>query len=221
MRTIFILCFAVLLACPIVLAAQEEDRWEETIQGFEQRDAESPPPQNEIVFVGSSSIRFWKTDTDFPDLTIINRGFGGSETSDALRYASRIVIPYAPRLVVLYAGDNDIARGKSSETVLADTSAFVNRIHEALPEARIVYLSIKPSLLRWNMVVPMREANAKIHAYAETRSFVDYVDLDTPMIGEDGKPRKELFIKDGLHLSRAGYDLWNRIVRPYLVPNAE
>ena len=197
-------------------SAGEESRWEKTIQAFERRDVENPPPKGEILFIGSSSIRLWKTSEDFPEFTIINRGFGGSQTADSVEFANRIAIPYAPRLVVLYAGDNDISSGKSPEQVLEDTKTFFAVLHEALPDTRIVYVAIKPSLARWRLVEKMRAANALIRAHCETDARLEFVDIDTPMLGDDGKPREELFIQDGLHLSREGYDLWNSIIRPYL-----
>ena len=214
-----------LVAIPViflsVVSAAEENRWEKAIQAFEQQDAENPPPKGEIVFIGSSSIRMWKTSEDFPEFTIINRGFGGSQTADSVEFAGRIAIPYAPRLVVLYAGDNDISSGKSPEQVLEDTKVFFDLVHDALPNTRIAYVSIKPSLSRWHLVEKMRAANALIRAHTETDPRLQFVDIDTPMIGGDGRPRKELFIQDGLHLSREGYDLWNSIIRPYLREQSE
>lgn len=198
------------------LSASEESRWEKAIQSFEQQDAENAPPKGEIVFIGSSSIRMWKTSEDFPEFSIINRGFGGSQTADSVEFAHRIAIPYEPRLVVLYAGDNDIAAGKSSEQVAEDAKAFFKTIHDALPRTRIAYVAIKPSIMRWHLVEKMRAANTLIREHTQTEPLLQFIDIDTPMLGEDGKPREELFIQDGLHLSREGYDLWNSIVRPYL-----
>ncbi|MDK1021203.1 MAG: SGNH/GDSL hydrolase family protein [Candidatus Hydrogenedentes bacterium] len=206
---------------PSPLCAEEEKRWEKAIQTFEQRDAENPPPKGEILFIGSSSIRMWKTAEDFPEYTIINRGFGGSQTADSVEFAARIAIPYEPRLVVLYAGDNDIAAGKSPEQVAEDARAFFKTIHDALPKTRIAYIAIKPSILRWEMVEKMRAANALIRAHTETVPHLQFIDIDTPMLGGDGKPRASLFIQDGLHLSREGYDLWNAIIRPYLSEESE
>lgn len=199
----------------------DEPRWEKSIRAFEEQDAENAPPKGEILFIGSSSIVMWKTGEDFPDLNIINRGFGGSRTSDSVQYADRIAIPYAPRLVVFYAGDNDIAGGKLPEEVFEDTKTFFAIIHEALPETRIAYIAIKPSIRRWNMVDKMRATNALVRAHTATDPRLHFVDIDTPMIGEDGQPRPELFVDDGLHLSREGYDLWNAIIRPYLSEDGE
>lgn len=202
-------------------SAVEQGRWEKTIQAFEEQDAENAPPKGEIVFIGSSSIRMWKTDEDFPEFTIINRGFGGSQTADSVEFAERIAIPYAPRLVVLYAGDNDIAAGKLPEEVFEDTKTFFALIHAALPKTRIAYIAIKPSLARWSLVDKMRETNALIRAHTETDSRLQFINIDSPMLGDDGKPRAELFLNDGLHLTREGYDLWNSIIRPYLSGEGE
>ncbi len=199
----------------------DEPRWEKSIRAFEHQDAENAPPKGEILFIGSSSIVMWKTDEDFPDLNIINRGFGGSQTSDSVQYADRIAIPYAPRLVVLYAGDNDIAAGKFPEEVFEDTKTFFALIHHALPETRILYIAIKPSISRWNRVEKMRATNSLVRAYTETDTRLQFVDVDTPMLGEDGQPRAELFLDDGLHLTREGYDLWNAIIRPYLIEDGK
>ena len=193
-----------------------ENKWESRIKKFEAADVKNPPAPGGIVFVGSSSMVFWKTDKAFPEHNIINRGFGGSETSDSLEYADRIIINYKPRLVAIYAGDNDIGRGKSVETVVDDTKKLFAKIHEALPKTKIIYVAIKPSIARWNLIDEMRAANAEIKAITENDDRMQFLDIDTPSIGSDGKPRSELFVKDGLHLSQAGYDIWNDLIRPML-----
>ncbi|MBX3436917.1 MAG: hypothetical protein KF861_05470 [Planctomycetaceae bacterium] len=193
-----------------------ESRWESAIQEFERRDRVSAPAPGGVLFVGSSSIRLWDLATSFPDKELINRGFGGSQIADSTQFAERIVLPYAPRTIVLYAGDNDIAGGKTPCEVLADFQAFVGVIHDHLPETRIVYIAIKPSLKRWNLVHKMRAANALIRSTCEDDERLQFVDIDAPMIGADGRPRPELFVDDGLHLSPAGYELWSRLVRPFI-----
>lgn len=195
-----------------------ENRWEAQIQAFEAQDRKQAPPRQGVVFIGSSSIRLWDLGKSFPDLPAINRGFGGSQLADAARYVDRIVAPYAPRVVVLYAGDNDIAAGKSPEQVAADYRAFVQRVHAALPAARIVYLAIKPSLARWKLVDKMRRANGLIRAAAREDRRLVFVDVDPPMLDANGKPRPELFKPDGLHLNDEGYKLWAELLRPHLAP---
>jgi lysophospholipase L1-like esterase len=190
----------------------KESRWEPAIARFEAQDRKSPPAKGGVLFVGSSSIRGWDLAKSFPKHRPLNRGFGGSQVADSVQFAERIILKHAPRVVVVYAGDNDIAAGKSPETVLADYRALVKKIHASLPKTRIVYIAIKPSLSRWKLVDKMRAANALIGAEAKKDPRLRFVDIDKPMIGSDGKPRKELFRPDGLHLNYAGYKLWTSLV---------
>ena len=186
-------------------------------QIFEQADAEKPPPKKAIVFVGSSSIRKWDLRKSFPDLKTINRGFGGSQIEDSTHFSDRIVTKHEPRVIVLYAGDNDIARGKSPKQVHADFQAFVKKVHASLRETKIVYIGIKPSIARWKLVDKMRQANTLIQSECKPQERLVYVDVETPMIGRDGRPRADLFAADGLHLSAKGYTLWTKLVRPHVV----
>ncbi|MCW5554670.1 MAG: hypothetical protein KIS67_21235 [Verrucomicrobiae bacterium] len=192
-------------------------RWESDIQTFEAADRTNLPPRNATLFVGSSTIRLWKdAPTQFRDHIIINRGFGGSHLSDSVAFADRIVIPYQPRLIVLYAGDNDIAGGKTPERVLADYREFVAKVHATLPQTRIAYLAIKPSPSRAKHQADMKRANDLIASFSTSDDRLLFIDVYTPMLGEDGKPREELFVKDRLHLNEAGYKLWASIVEPVL-----
>lgn len=197
-------------------AAAETPRWEEEIRFFEERDREDPPPEDGILFIGSSSIRFWDLKKHFPGLPVINRGFGGSEISDSIHYVDRILFPHRPKVVVFYAGDNDVARGKSPEEVFEDFKSFSGIVLDRLPESRLLYISIKPSLARWPLVDKMREANRLIEEYAAEENRIVYIDIDSPSIGEDGKPRPELLLEDGLHLTEKGYELWSERVREHL-----
>lgn len=209
--------FASSLSAPAVIAAEAAgNRWENEIQAFERQDAKHRPAENAVLFVGSSSIRLWKLDESFPDLNAINRGFGGSQLADAVHFAERIVIPYRPRLVVLYAGDNDLAAGKKPEQVLADFKQFAAKVNAALPETRIAYLAIKPSIKRWSLVDRIRETNAAIEQFISGDKRLTYVDVFQPMLAADGQPRPELFLADGLHLNAEGYKLWASVVQPTL-----
>ena len=197
--------------------SSEFERWESAIQAFEKSDAAQPPPKNAILFLGSSSIRKWDTlNEDFPGRPLIQRGFGGSQIVDSTHFAHRIVLPYRPRQIVLYAGDNDIAAKKSAEQVLADFKAFVRTVHRQLPKTRISFISIKPSLSRWSLVSEIRKANRLVGDYCRTDERLDNIDIFTPMLGPDGKPRADLLSSDGLHCSRKGYSLWASVIRPYL-----
>jgi len=191
--------------------------WEQDMQRFAALDAQQPPPKHGVVFVGSSSIRMWDSlAADFPGQPVINRGFGGSEVRDSTWYADRVVTAYAPRLVVFYAGDNDLANGRSPQQVRDDFLAFVSRVRRDLPKARIAFISIKPSPSRAQLLPKIAEANALVREAAKRLHAVDYLDVYTPMLGADGQPRRELFREDMLHMTPAGYAIWRQVVAPEL-----
>lgn len=175
------------------------------------------PPAGATLFVGSSSIRFWSTlKEDFPKLKVINRGFGGSQISDSTYWADRIVVPYKPAQIVFYAGDNDVAGGKKPEEIFTEFQAFVAKVRADLPDTPIYFISIKPSPSRWNKVETMCAANGLIADWIKSQSHLTYVDVFNPMLGSDGKPRPELYRIDRLHMTRAGYELWTKILTPML-----
>lgn len=193
-------------------------KWESDIATFERADRSQPPPTNAVLFVGSSSIRMWKTlSNDFAGIPIVQRGFGGSQLSDSLHFAPRIVLPYAPRLVVVYAGDNDIAAGKSAQDVFTDYKALVGVVQQALPKTRVAFIAIKPSLARWKLIDEIRSANDLVKDWSRHQPLLSYIDIATPMLGPDGKPRPDLFLPDGLHLNAEGYKLWTKEIRPHLL----
>ncbi len=190
--------------------------WEQDMQRFAAEDAAAPPPKHAVLFVGSSSIRMWTTlADDFPGVPVINRGFGGSEIRDSTWYAYRIVIPYAPRQILIYAGDNDLFSGRTPLQLRDDFRAFVKRVRRDLPGVRIAYISNKPSPSRANLLDAQRQANALIAADAK-RLHVDFIDVFTPMLDADGQPREELFLEDRLHMNRTGYRLWQSTIAPHL-----
>ncbi len=189
--------------------------FEKEIEAFEAQDKKAAPPQAAILFLGSSSVRFWTSVAkDFPDQKVINRGFGGSTIPDSTRYAERIVFPYHPSQIVFYAGDNDIAGGHAPDRVLADFKALVEKLRTNLPEVRIHFIAIKPSLARWKLVDKIKEANRLIEEYCKAGKGLDYIDVFTPMLGEDGKPKPEIFREDGLHMNAKGYEIWTGIIGP-------
>ena len=192
-------------------------QWEPAIQAFEAADKTNPPPRNAVLLIGSSSMVKWtNAPAQFPEHRLINRGFGGSHLSDSVAFVDRIVVPYQPRLVVLYAGDNDIAAGKSPEQVLADFKEFVAKVQSALPDTRIAFIAIKPSPSRTKFIAAIKTANRLIQEFIASQPKLIYVDVYTAMLGFDGQPRAELFVSDQLHLNEAGYQLWAGILRPVL-----
>jgi lysophospholipase L1-like esterase len=215
------LILSVAILCTVftsTLVADEAavDSLEKAIQAFEEQDRKQAPEPGGVLFLGSSSIRLWDTAKDFADSKIINRGFGGSQIADSVHYADRIAIPYKPRLIVFYAGDNDIAAGKSADEVLADFKAFTSKIHASLPETRIAFIAVKPSPMRWKFFDTQCRANEMVRELVKSERRLSYIDVVKPMLGDDGQPRRELFKKDNLHLNDEGYRLWTRLVKPFL-----
>lgn len=215
--------FAVVLAfLNLALNAQAADddakfaKWEKSIAAFEAADQQRPPTKGGILFVGSSSIRMWDVQHSFPELLVVNRGFGGSQIEDSTHFAERILGTHEPRAIVFYAGDNDIGSGKSAETVASHFEQFVTKVRGKLPETQILFIAIKPSGSRWKHIETQRAANARIRAFCERGPRLTFVDVEKPMLGKDGQPREELFLKDRLHMTAAGYKVWNDLLRPQL-----
>ena len=219
-RTNAAFVLAGLLACGIAFAADAPDpdpsRFSGEIDAFALWDSKNAVPEHAILFVGSSSIRYWPTALAFPGKPIVNRGFGGSELSDVIHYYDRVIAPYAPAKIFLYAGDNDIANGKGARQVFEDYKELATRVRADFPDTELVFLSIKPSDARWKKWPTMAEANKLIREYTATDPKLRYVDVASILLGDDGLP-KDVYILDGLHLNEDGYRLWQQVIAPLLV----
>lgn len=201
----------------LAAAHASPDHWAGEINQLTRNDATDPVAPGGTLFVGSSSIRMWQSlQTDFPGRHTLNRGFGGSEIADSVYYFDRIVLPYHPAVVVFYAGDNDIAAGKSPEQVLADFRDFRARLYQALPDTWLVFLSIKECPARADKIPQVQEANRLIAADCREESHCRFVDLTSTLRNPDGSFRLELFQPDHLHLTPAGYAAWTKVLRPVL-----
>jgi len=192
------------------------------IAAFEVSDRQRPRAPGGVLFIGSSSIRLWMTlADDFPELPVLNRGFGGSQIADSVLYVDRIVVPYQPKMIVMYAGTNDLAAGKSPAQVGTDFQTFVQTVHAKLPDTRIVYISINPSVARWNQEARALETNRLIRGFIQhsrSRSQkLTFLDSHQRLLSADGKPRPEILRADGLHLNAEGYKEWTAILKPQIL----
>ena len=193
------------------------DKWEKEIAAFEAADKSNPSRRGGILFIGSSTIRMWKTlDQDFPDRNILNRGFGGSEIADSTHFIPRIVFPYAPKQIFLRAGGNDIHNARPPEEVAMDFALFVRKVRERLPDTEIVYISFNPAPSRWGENDKLQLLNTMIRKLMRRMPHVKFVDAYDISLTPDGQARPELFIKDMLHFNAEGYKLLAARVRPFV-----
>lgn len=212
-----------LLVCSFAAQAKGPDhsQWEPDIQAFQSSDRTNPPPTKAVLFIGSSSIRFWRSlATDFPRYRVINRGFGGSDLDDSTAFADRIVTPYHPVAIVMYAGDNDLQNGDTPEQVRDDFAAFVATVRRAQPDVPIAFISIKPSIARLALLPGILRANELIRSWAMGQKDVAFLDVVPAMVDAQGQPRRDLFLEDGLHMTPKGYALWVAQVGPWLADHA-
>lgn len=191
-------------------------RWSKEAEAFQQWDRKNSFPSNAVLFVGSSSIVHWPTAEAFPDFPVINRGFGGSVMADSVYYVEPFVLKYNPKVVVVYAGDNDCAAGIPPESMAHDFTLLADKIHAALPTTEIICLSIKLSDSRKNLWPVMRQVNALYKQYAETKEYITFADVDGVLKKDDGTPDPAYYVSDQLHLSEKGYAVWNQLLSPII-----
>ena len=210
-----------LCTCAPILALQtgaaDPARFAETIDTWTALDKKNPPPENLVLFIGSSSIKMWKSlERDFPGTNVLNRGFGGSWTNDLLHYMDRIVLPYKPARIVVYCGENDIAHGEAPLVPFENWKTFVARVRKVRPDTKFYYIPIKPNPKRWNFWPKYQQANRLIQQFCEKEGLAYLGDIPRKMLGQDGMPIPGIFAEDKLHLNAEGYKIWAREVRKAL-----
>ncbi len=190
------------------------------MNAFLKADQKQMPPTGAVLFMGSSSIRMWNTlAKDFPSIPVINRGFGGSQLFENTLYLDRIAIPYKPKIIVLCAGTNDLAYGnKNSQQVSQEFQEFVGKVHASLPDTRIVYISINPTVARWNLEGETLETNHLIEMWIFQNNSptlkLNFINSHAPLLTADGRPPADLLRADNLHFNAKGYQAWAAIVQP-------
>jgi len=187
-------------------------KWEKSIVAIEKRLEDNPPRPGGVFFVGSSSIVQWDLKKWFPDKGHVNVGFGGSVIADSTHFVPRIITPFKPGTIVFYAGDNDIGGGRKAEQVLEDFQAFVAAVRKDNPACRVLFIAVKPSVARWKKFDEQQKANALVREYCAKGERLTFVDVVPLMLRPDGTPDPELFVKDGLHMTPKGYEIWTGAV---------
>jgi lysophospholipase L1-like esterase len=223
-RLIWHLCFALLLAAGVPRPGRTEplpadlQRFATEIAGYEQADRWQFPDQGRILFLGSSTIRMWTTlAQDFPEHSVLNRGFGGARIAEITQNLDRIVFPYAPRQIVFFAGGNDLADGHSPEQAVADFRAFVAQVRQRLPKIPVIYIGIYHNPFRWIYRDKFETANALIAEFCQRTPGLVFLETAPSFLGEDGRPRRTHFAEDQLHLNASGYRVLSALLRPHLI----
>lgn len=216
-KIIFTILFFLIVCLNVNAQEMGPERWEETIQKFEKADDENPPEEGAALFVGSSSIAMWQDiENYFPGHKVLNRGFGGSEFSDLLYYADRVIFPYKPSKIFIYEGDNDVAAGKKPKEIVKQAQKLRQMIARELPEVPVVFISPKPSVARWELKEQYEAVNERLKKYAAKTDKTMFADVWTAMLDEEGQVYDHIFLEDNLHMNSEGYEIWQSVLAPYL-----
>jgi len=204
----------------IYLNTKAPNPWTRDIEQFERMDRENPPPQNAILFIGDSNIRLWTMlEEDMDGLTVINRGFGGSQSGDLPLYADRIILPYRPKTIVVGSGNNDVNAGVATDITVSNYHELIILVHEALPETRMFLLSTKPSPGAPEKIPIKGALNPEIEKIAAQYDFVEYINVFDPLYDKDGHLSDDLYIYDRGHLNENGYAIWTPIIKEQILKN--
>jgi lysophospholipase L1-like esterase len=216
MKNKYLFTLLIFLSLTSCLYGQKLDRFESTITEFEKEDKNQGLKPEAILFTGSSSIKMWKTlAEDFSPIQVINRGFGGSTIPEVTYYADRIILPHKPKLIVFYCGENDLANDEAkSGLALKSFKEFSEWMKNSLPDTKLFFIAIKPSIRRWHYWPKMNEANKLLKTYINQHNNYFFIDVASKMLDNDGVVLQDIFIEDNLHLNEKGYSIWTETIKP-------
>ncbi len=217
-KQIFILSFLFIGITNVNFAQKKLDKFESVIIKYEAQDQQNGYQPGAILFTGSSSIRMWKSlSTDMSPMPVINRGFGGSTIPEVTYYADRILLPHQPKIIVFYCGENDLSNDEAKSGLpLKSFKQFYRYMEQNLPETKVFFIAIKPSISRWHYWPKMAEANEKLKKFMNSKDNYYFVDTASGMLDENGTVLQDIFIKDNLHMNAKGYAIWTNILKPIL-----
>ncbi len=197
--------------------AQDPKRFQKEIEILTEKDYCFSPDEELLLFTGSSSVRMWKDVQEaFPGHHVINNGFGGSHFSDLIYYYDELIAPFEPEILFIYEGDNDIASGKKPKSILKEAKQLVSMIQQDKPGTKIVLISPKPSLARWELKKEYQKLNSLLEKFAAKTQGVEFADVWEAMVDENGEVYRDIFIDDNLHLNEKGYEIWEKVIARHL-----
>ena len=223
-------CFAIVnLATIDKVYAQNLERFQNEVDAIEERYAQygkksghtytntNSSDQTLAVFTGSSSVRLWASlSEDFPELTILNTGFGGSTYAELFHYRHELIGQYTPDKVIIYEGDNDVTGSDTVDEIFDKAQELYSYLAQELPETKVFILAAKPSPLRWNLKPLYDALNTHFADFALENDQFTYINIWNPMLGKNGKPLPSIFLPDSLHMNKAGYLIWKQTIAPFL-----
>ena len=170
-----------------------------------------------IVFVGSSIFHRWTNlAQQMAPLPVLNRAVDGTQTTDMLRMLDSDVLASRPKVIVYYCGSNDVDAGEPAARIFDRIRQFVGRVATALPETRIVFVSINRAPEKRDLWSVVDTVNHQVEAYAAETKHLQYVDVNPILFNRDGTPRNELYLSDQLHFRPAAYEELARLLKPVL-----
>ena len=196
----------------------KNDAFIDEINEFKRLDKENFPEKGKILFTGSSSIRFWDSlEEDMEPLQVLNRGFGGAQISHVIYHFEEIIKPYNPKAIVFFCGTNDLTALKTPEETVHDFKKFYSLIRNQFGNIKVYMIGIKPSVDRLYLDEEEKIFNNSIKLLASEDAYLEYIDVWDSMLNEDGSRMPELYIEDGLHMNKKGYEVWTKLVRKSLL----
>lgn len=209
--------FVFLIFGTLFSGAQDPNRFKKEVEELDSAEYNFTPEKKLVVFAGSSSIRMWKdVQSYFPGYNVINNGFGGSHFSDLLYFYNQLILKPAPEILFIYEGDNDLASNKKPGKILKEAKLLIGKIQQDLPETHVVFISPKPSIARVHLKNEYIKFNKKLSKYCKKHENIEFADVWSPMLDKKGNVYKDVFLEDGLHMNKKGYDIWGKVISEFL-----
>ena len=216
-RIIIPIASLIFLVCVQAVNAQDPERFIKQVEALSNAEYNFPQDEDIVLFTGSSTIRMWmNVQSYFPDQNVINNGFGGSQMSDLLYFYDDLILKSSPEVIFIYEGDNDIASEKKSSEILKTTKELIGKIKTDLPESEVILISPKPSIARWHLSLKYKKLNRKLSKYCDKNQNLEFADVWSAMLDDEGMVFQDIFLGDGLHMNKKGYDIWAPVIGKYI-----